>query len=242
MDGVILAAGAGTRLRPLTNAIPKVIVSVGPYPLAEHVLRGMASCGVDNIVFVTGFMARKVENYFGNGSIWDVSTSFVKQEEMKGTAHALSVAANLVASTPFFVSYGDIFLAAPENYDRFLEFHLKGGYDFSIMCNEVDDPSEGAAVYLNDGQVEKLIEKPPKGTSQTNLNKRGILLLDDRIFDLIEDIEPGPGGELYLTDAVALAIKRGLKVGGYVCSGFSSDVGTPDRLEEARRIYQENHK
>ncbi len=239
MDGVILAAGAGTRLRPLTNAIPKVLVSVGPYPLAEHVLRGLASCGVDNITFVTGYMAGKVENYFNEGALWDVSTSFVKQDEMNGTAHALLCAADMVTSTPFFVAYGDIFLASQRNYQRFLEFHLNGGFDFSIMLNEVDDPYEGAAVYCDGDRVTKIIEKPPKGTSRTNLNKRGILLVDYRIFDLIEDIEPGPGGELYLTDAVAMAIDRGLRVGGCVCRGFSSDVGTPERLAEARKVYEE---
>ncbi len=79
MDGVILAAGAGTRLRPLTNAIPKALVAVGAYPLAEHVLRGFASCGVDNVIFVTHAMSKKIEAYFGDGSRWDAARSFVRR-------------------------------------------------------------------------------------------------------------------------------------------------------------------
>lgn len=238
MDGVILAAGPGTRLRPLTNAIPKALVSVGPWPLAEHVLRGFASAGVDNVVFVTGWLAAKVEAYFADGERWDVATSFVRQGEAKGTAHALAQAEMSVRTTPFFLAYGDIFLLDARNYPDFLEFHLAGGFDWSIMCDEIDDPWEGAAVYLDGGgRVERIIEKPPKGSSTTNLNKRGICLLDSRVFDFIADLAPAANGEYYLTDAIAAAIAAGLSVGGYVVRGFSSDVGTLERLEDARRLW-----
>jgi len=236
MDGVILAAGPGKRLRPLTNALPKALVSVGLHPLAEHVLLGFGSVGVDNVVFVTGFLAKKVESYFADGSKWEMATAFVRQEEARGTADALARAATLLNTTPFFVAYGDIFIADPENFSHFLEFHLEGDFDFSIMCNEVEDPFEGAAVYLEGDRVVRIVEKPPKGAGETNLNKRGVLLLDRRIFDLIDEIEPAPTGELVLTDAIALAVERGYKVGGFVCRGFTSDVGTPERLAEARRM------
>lgn len=244
MDGVILAAGPGTRLRPLTNAIPKALVNVGPWPLAEHVLRGFASAGVDNVTFVTGWLAAKVEAYFADGERWDVATSFVRQGEAKGTAHALAQAEGSVRTTPFFLAYGDIFLLESRNWIDFLEFHLAGGFDWSIMCDEIDDPWEGAAVYRDSDRVTRLIEKPPKGASTTNLNKRGICLLDSRVFDFIVDLAPSANGEYYLTDAIAAAIAAGLSVGGYVVRGFSSDVGTLDRLEDARKrwVAKENEK
>ncbi|MCZ7583569.1 MAG: nucleotidyltransferase family protein [Deltaproteobacteria bacterium] len=233
---MILAAGPGTRLKPLTNSIPKALIAVGAYPLAEHVLRGYASVGVDNIAFVTGYMAKKVESYFGDGSRWELSTHFLRQGETPGTAAALLEAAQVVNTNPFFVSYGDVYLHDPANYRRLLEFHLDGGYDFSLLVNEVDDPHEGSAVTVEDGRVTHIVEKPPKGTSATKWNKRGVLLFDHRIFDLIDEIAPSPSGELYLTDAIQLAVERGLSVGALPVEGFSSDVGTPERLAEARKV------
>ena len=76
MDGVILAAGQGKRLRPLTESIPKALIKVGTHTLAEHILLGMASVGVDNVVFVTGFMGSRVENFFARGNQWELATSF----------------------------------------------------------------------------------------------------------------------------------------------------------------------
>ncbi|MBZ0272414.1 nucleotidyltransferase family protein [bacterium] len=239
MDGVILAAGAGTRLRPLTNAIPKALVSVGPHPLAEHVLRGFVSAGVDRVVFVTGYLGKKVESFFGDGSRWEVSTAFVRQDEARGTAHAVGLTATEVMTNPFFIAYGDIYIHDPSNYRAFLEMHLAGDFDISVMCDEIDDPFEGAAVYVTGDRVTRIVEKPPRGASTTNLNKRGIVLADHRLFDLIDDVTPAPSGELYLTDAIALAIERGMKVGAYVCRGFSSDVGTPERLAEARAVEEQ---
>ncbi|MCB1155413.1 nucleotidyltransferase family protein [bacterium] len=236
MDGVILAAGQGKRLRPLTESIPKALIKVGTHTLAEHILLGMASVGVDNVVFVTGFMGSRVENFFARGNQWELATSFVEQQQLSGTAAALALVEEVVTTNPFYCAYGDVYVADIRNYRRFLDFHLSGGFEFSIMCNPVDDPYEGSAVALDGDKVVKLVEKPPQGTSESKLNARGIMLLNYKIFDYIADLSPGAGGELVLTDAIAAAVEDGVSVGGYVLDGFSSDVGTPERLDEARDV------
>lgn len=238
MDGVILAAGPGTRLRPLTNAVPKALVTVGPYPLAEHVLRGFVSAGVDNVIFVTGHLARKVESYFAEGERWEISSDFVRQPAQRGTADAVAAAESLVNTNPFFLAYGDIFILDARNYVDFLEFHLNGGFEFSIMCNAIDDPWEGAAVTLDGDRVTSIVEKPPRGTSASRLNKRGVYLLTHRVFDYLSDLKTGAGNELVLTDALVAALADDVAVGGYVVRGYSSDVGTMDRLEDARRQWE----
>jgi len=237
LDGIILAAGIGKRLHPLTLETPKPLIPVGDRALTEHVLLGLKSAGVSRVGLVIGYMADRVEAHFGDGSAFGVEIVIQRQETTDGTARAMLLLRDFIESDPFLLTYGDVILADAENYGRLIAFHRDGGFDLSIACNRVDDPFEGAAVTLEGDRVVSIVEKPPKGTSATDLNSRGVYVFPRSIVDLAERIPPSSRGEYEITSVIEAAMEAGMRVGGYVATGFTSDVGTHERLAEAREVF-----
>ena len=103
---VILAAGAGRRLEPLTNRRPKPMVPVANRPLLEHVIETVAAAGIDRIVLVVGYKQERIRNHFGDGDEWDVTIEYVEQSTQLGTGHAVLQAESIV-DDPFIVLNGD---------------------------------------------------------------------------------------------------------------------------------------
>src|SRR6266545_2020954 len=108
MKAVILAAGKGTRMRELTNELPKPMLKVQGRPILEHIVAGIVSAGVREIFIVTGFRADVIESHFGDGAKWNVRIAYGRQVVQDGTGKAPEVAKEFVASSPFILTYGDI--------------------------------------------------------------------------------------------------------------------------------------
>ena len=233
MNGIILAAGVGKRLHPITLEMPKALIPVGTRPLMEHVLLGFKAAGINKVGIVTGHMADKVESYFGDGKRLGIEIAYRRQPVPEGTARAMLLFRDFGEDGDFMLSYGDVLLADPANYAKFVAFHKRGGFDLSITCNEEADPCDGAAVYLDGDRVTRIIEKPPRGTSSTNLNSRGVYLFPPSFMETAAAIPASPRGEYEITSGIETALASGLSVGGFVVSGFNSDVGTHERLKEA---------
>jgi len=106
MKAVILAAGEGTRLRPLTKTRPKPMLPVGSKPLLEHVLKAAHGAGIEEFVFVVGYKRERIQSYFGDGDHWGVDIEYVVQETQLGTGHALLQAEHAVDDA-FLVLNGD---------------------------------------------------------------------------------------------------------------------------------------
>src|SRR5689334_14942962 len=115
MKAVILAAGKGTRMRNLTNEIPKPMLRVQGKPILEHILQGILAAGIREIFIVTGFRAEVVESYFGEGSKWQAKITYGRQLVQDGTGKAPELAKQFTGSCPFLLTYGDI-LVKPETY------------------------------------------------------------------------------------------------------------------------------
>ena len=123
MKAVILAAGKGTRMRELTNELPKPMLPVQGKPILEHILQGIISAGIREIFIVTGFRADAIENYFGDGSKWQARLAYGRQTVQDGTGKAPELAKDFVGSSPFLLTYGDI-LVKPETYAQMIRrFH-----------------------------------------------------------------------------------------------------------------------
>ena len=108
MKAVILAAGKGTRMKELTNEIPKPMLRVQGRPILEHIITGLKSAGVSQFFIVTGWRAEVVEEYFGDGSNWEVNISYGRQLVQDGTGKAPELAQEFVGPSPFILTYGDI--------------------------------------------------------------------------------------------------------------------------------------
>jgi len=234
MKGVILAAGKGTRLRPWTETTPKPLLPLLGKPMLDYVLEGFKTAGVTDIILVTGYLAEKIEDHYGDGSSMGLKISYKRQDQQLGTGHAVALVRDFTGDELFMLSWSDVIMDI-ENYGRLMEFHGKGGFEASITLNEVDDPWEGAAVYMNGDLVRDIIEKPPKGTSTTNYNNRGLFVLGPSIYPELAKLKNEKRGEYDLPDAVQNMVKLGFKIGGMPITGLSSDVGTI----QAWRDYEE---
>ena len=231
MKGVILAAGKGTRLRPLTLETPKPMLLLNGRPMLDYVLDGFRGAGVTDVVIVTGYLAEKIETHYGDGSGAGMRISYRRQEEQLGTGHAVNLVRDFTGDGPFMLCWSDIMCDAGE-YAALRRFHEAGGFHASITLNQVDDPWEGAAVYMDGDTVTDIIEKPPRGESATNYNNRGIFVLEPVIYEELAQLKADSRGEYNVPDAVRNMIRRGLRVGGMPLAGPSSDVGTIQALKE----------
>jgi bifunctional UDP-N-acetylglucosamine pyrophosphorylase/glucosamine-1-phosphate N-acetyltransferase len=231
MKAVILAAGKGERLRPLTETRPKHILPVGGAPLLEWPLRGLAEVGVREAHIITHYMEDQIKAQLGDGSSLGISISYASQEEMKGTADAFAVSEAFVGDDEFIGLYGDGFITV-DSIRAVLDAHVKGETTIGVI--PVDDPSRLAAVELDGDRVTRLVEKPLKGEAPSNLANTGIYVFTPEIFDYIRETGLSSRGEYEVTDSIGLIISSGADVKAAVISQEGwMDVGQPWDLLEA---------
>ncbi|MBI2964069.1 MAG: NTP transferase domain-containing protein [Deltaproteobacteria bacterium] len=232
-DCVILAAGRGTRMKGLTESLPKPMLPVAGRPLLEHILLALRAAGIERFVLVTGYRAERIERYFGDGRRFAVRIAYRRQEVRDGTARALLLARDAVDSRAFVLAWGDI-LTERSNYPSMLAKFAALRADGLLGVNWVEDPCRGAAVYVGeDGRIERIVEKPPPGTAATHWNNAGIAVFSSAVFEHAAAVRPSPRSEYEIPEAIAAMIAAGLAVHAFPLEGFWSDVGTPQDLERA---------
>ena len=230
MKAVILAAGKGTRMKEITKEIPKPMVLIHGKPMLEYIITSIRNAGVKEIGIVVGYMKHTIQDYFGNGSGFDVTITYIEQIEQNGTGAALHLAKDFADGEPFFFSFGDV-LTPAENYSGMIDYFTAHHCDVLLGLNTVDDPYRGAAVYLDDDNtITKMVEKPPKGTSTTNLNNAGLMVLGADVFNYTGRLTLSPRGEYELTDVFTMIRNENKTVKGFILSGYWKDVGTPEDL------------
>ncbi len=226
MKALILAAGRGTRLGPLTADRPKPMLPIHGVPMLERIMGGIAQeAGITEFVLVTGYRADVIEAHFADGARWGWRVQYAHQETPRGVGDAVHCARVLLSDGPFLMTYGDILLD-PLNYRRFVQ-----AWDAHTLIglNWVEDPWRGAAVYLNaDGSITRIEEKPAPGTATTHWNNAGLFLFPPVLFDYTATLKPSARGEYELPDAVSAMIAAGLTVRGLELTGGWRDVGTPE--------------
>jgi UDP-N-acetylglucosamine diphosphorylase / glucose-1-phosphate thymidylyltransferase / UDP-N-acetylgalactosamine diphosphorylase / glucosamine-1-phosphate N-acetyltransferase / galactosamine-1-phosphate N-acetyltransferase len=222
MQTVILAAGQGTRLRPLSESVPKPMLPVAGRPIAAHVADAAVAGGSDELVFVTGYMADVVESYFGE-TYRGVPVSYATQEEQLGTAHAVRAAREHITEE-FAVLNGDN-LYDPESI---AELFADGP---GIGVFEVENPSNYGVLSTDAGRVTDIIEKPDE--PPTNLANAGVYLFPAEAREFL-DVPMSERGEHELTDVLARVIED------YDVTPVElqrwMDVGRPWELLEANEL------
>lgn len=240
MLGVILAAGKGTRLREIGKDVPKALLPLGKKTCLEHIILGMKDAGVSRFGVVIGHLGELIEEKYGTGETLGVEITYLKQDlSMYGTGRAVQLAEDLAAGEPIFVSYGDIIID-PANYKKMLNL-AKATKTTVSSVNWIDDPTLGAAVYLNsEGYIEKIIEKPPAGQSTTNWNNAGVYVFQPLIFDYLRNLVQSQRGEYELTEAVRQMVAAGVPVRAHQISGYWRDIGRPEDVKAVTALLEED--
>ena len=190
---VILAAGEGRRLEPLTNRRPKPMVPVANRPLLEHVVEAVAGAGIDRIVLVVGYRQERIRNHFGDGDDWGVTIEYVEQSTQLGTGHAV-LQAEPVVDGSFVVLNGDRIVdsaAVSAVRDR-----LSDGDAPLVTATAVESPRDYGVVHLDGDRVTEIDEKP-EGPVDTNRINAGVYGFSPAVFDAIR--ATNTTGELAIT-------------------------------------------
>ena len=202
MQAVILAAGRGTRLRPITEATPKPMVSFRGVPLLEYTL-SILPRDVDHVIVVVGWLGHKIQNYFGK-SFNGKKIDYVIQKEPLGTFHAVKQARHSLNSGVFLIVSGDDIYSRKDLQNMFESRHL------SLLGKKTVNPERFGICKLDqNGYLESLVEKPKVFCG--DLANIGVYKLDHSIFD--EEVIIGPNGEELLAPMIgSLATKRKVEV------------------------------
>lgn len=238
MQAVILTAGEGTRMRPLTLTRPKTMLPIAGKPILQYNIEALRENGIKDILMITGYHESKVKEYFNNGENFNVNIRYHTQKEQLGTANAIKYAQEHVEDH-FIVLNGDI-ITEPATIKDLLSHYKKA--DTTIILREVEDPSQFGVVKLEGDNVKDIIEKPPANKIPSNLINTGIYLFNHKIFHYIERTKKSPRGEYEITDSIKMQIKDGLTIKGIKSKRQWIDVGKPWELLEANETLLKNIK
>jgi UDP-N-acetylglucosamine diphosphorylase / glucose-1-phosphate thymidylyltransferase / UDP-N-acetylgalactosamine diphosphorylase / glucosamine-1-phosphate N-acetyltransferase / galactosamine-1-phosphate N-acetyltransferase len=225
MKAVVLVAGKGTRMEPLTSGCSKVMLQVANKPILEHILNSAIEAGIEGFVFITGYLEEQIKEYFGNGSKWGVSIEYVQQKEQLGTANAIGCAKGYIDGA-FLVLNGDMLIGQED-----LKALISRIEEAVICVKEVENPSDFGVLETNDGRVVRIIEKPKN--PPTNLANAGIYLFRQSIFDFIDRTRASVRNEFEITDSIQMLIDSGAAVGYSPLEGRWIDIGYPWDLLKA---------
>lgn len=239
MQGLIPAAGGGTRLGPFTNAIPKELLPIGDKAVIEHVVEAMRLAGITDIVIVVSPHKHGLSDYLGSGRRFGVNLTYVVQDERKGLADAVLSGEHAIDGS-FVVVLGDNFFRPKEFLKELISYHLNERADATLGVAEVGDVTRHGIIKPEGDRIAEIIEKPSIEEAPSTLGSIGAYVFERFIFDAIRETKPGYNGELQLTDSVKVAIGLGRRVLYKKIDGIHIDVGTPADLMMANKWYMNN--
>lgn len=244
MKALILAAGLGKRMRPLTNNVPKALVELKGKPLLEHVLERCKKTGIEECVIVVGYLKEKIIEYFGK-EFEGIKLRYVEQKEMNGTAKAIELGKEFfggkekgffdegnekIFNEDFIVMSADVIV--PEKCLK--ELVAKKGFDAVLLVREEEFPEKYGVVEIDEKKkiVLSLEEKPVKPKS--NLVNAGVYKFSKRIFDAIAKTEKNPlRGEFEITDSIKILLNEKAMIGFVLCREKILDIGSLKDLRNA---------
>lgn len=235
MKGLILAAGKGTRLRPLTDRRPKALIPLANQPLIAYPLQKLLLAGISEIGVVVGDDGEEIEQVLRHVP---AQLTFIRQSEPLGLAHAVSCAREFCGEHEFVLLFCDNLFGEPLSFAlaEWAACHAEAAALIHVL--EVDDPRAFGVAEVIDGWAVGLVEKPARPKSR--LAVLGIDCLTPLIFEAITRIKPTTRGELEITDAIAELIRMGHRVRVRSLTGFWYDTGTfPDLIEAHPPLMEE---
>lgn len=229
-QAVLLAAGRGTRMKELTNDLPKPMLEVRGQPILQHIVEGLRDAGVQRVLIIVGYREEVVRAHFQDGSKLGIAVEYVSQVVQDGTGRVVDLAKDFAGNAPFILSYGDI-LIEPGNYRRLVNLG-----DAEAIISVKHNPGEiakGGAVFVNERfEMTDLREKPGPGEPTSPWYNAGVYTFCPSIFEFTARLEKSPRGEYELTDAIRALAFSGKKVQAFELDGNWADVRDPEVLAQ----------
>jgi len=225
---MILAAGLGTRLRPLTDLISKPMAPIVNRPVMEHIVRLLARHNFTDIVCNLHWYPDEIRNYFGDGSRWGVKIVYSYEEELLGTAGGVKNVEDFFEDKPFLVISGDALTDI--NLTEAAKFHRKSAGVATLILTEVENTYQyGVVIIDEDNRIKGFQEKPLSGEAMSNLANSGIYFFEPDIFNFMPPKGKfGDFGKNVFPDL----LKKDVKYYGYHNNQYWSDVGSLDEYQQ----------
>ena len=232
LKGLILCAGLGTRMRPITYTIVKPLIPVANKPCIHYGIEALRDSGIKDVGIVVGVTGPVVKKALGTGKQWGMRFTYITQHNPGGLAHAVLSAADFIGHSPFLMYLGDNLIqgGVPELADKF----RSGNSSATIMLKPVAEPQHfGVAEVGKNNRIKSLVEKPQKPKS--NLAILGIYCFGPEILEAARSIKPSARGELEITDAISWLLNNGRKGDCHIVQGWWHDTGQKNDMLEANR-------
>jgi len=243
MKAVILAAGEGIRLQPITATRPKHLIKVGGKPILEHCLEVLKTSEIDEALMVIHYMGDTIRQHFGDGKRFGLEIEYVEQKAVLGTGNALGVVEPYIRDD-FLLVYGDL-LFSPEAVKTVINAYKRERPAATMAVVPVEKPESYGIVELEDEKhVKRIIEKPNREEAPTNLANAGIFVFSREIFEKVKETAASARGEWEITDALSLLSKDKTVLAVEIARDDWMDIGRLWDLLEANRwmLMRTSHK
>lgn len=242
MKAIVLAAGLGSRLNPLTTIRPKHLLPIAGRPILEYVVTSLRDAGVSHIGVIVHYLKDKIFSLLGHGEKYGVTIEYIEQGKPRGTAHAVMAAEKFVGEEACVVVYGDI-TVKDEVVREALRLHREKRVAITMVGVEVDDPwNYGVLSIDEDGFLTRVVEKPKRGEEPSKLINGGVYIMEgSKVFPEIRKTPISPRGELEFTDTIQRLVELNERVAVLKTSrDWWFDIGRPwDLLDANAKLLKE---
>jgi len=222
VKAVILAAGKGTRLKGITEKIPKPLLTIRGEPILAHQLKLCAAAGIENVFINTHHLSEQIREFAGDGSQFGLKITYSYEPELLGTAGALNNFRETLEGHDILVLFGDNYFDL--DLQELSKFHRQKSAFMTVAVHHRDDVSQSGMIELDaNGRVKRFVEKPAAADRTSNLVSAGIYLLDPRVLNHIP-----PGYSDFGYDIVPNMIAENQPLFGYQLRGELIAIDTPE--------------
>jgi NDP-sugar pyrophosphorylase family protein len=232
MRAMILAAGFGTRLRPLTNHLPKPLLPIGDQPLIRYTLMLLKRYAITEVMINLHHEGEKIQKELGEGESLGMKISYSPEQQILGTGGGIKRVQRWLMGGTFLVINGDILTDI--NIDKAVEFHHRKKAVATLVLREDPDAEKWGVIGIDEqDRVRQILHRPDrKGEPLTPFMFTGIHLLEPRALDYIPLRWP-----CSIMEAYHEMICREERIMGYVMKSYWQDIGTPERYEQVRQAF-----
>ncbi len=221
--GMILAAGLGTRLRPMTNTTPKPMIDVGGYPMIDYALAQMKWAGITHVVINLHHLGDQIREHFRDGSDYDMHITYSVEDPILGTGGGIKKVSEFFGDDPFIVMNGDIISDLDLN-DLIKSHHEEDGIA-TLVLRPLGERETYTPIFIEEDRVTEFGSGDMMYTGIQVIEPRALQLLPEKVFSDI------------IADAYIPAIKSGEKITAFTHDGLWMEMGTLEKLEQARRAF-----